>query len=399
MGIWRSWGWKLGAADMSRVAQGTAAATIAWLLANLLPNGHGAINGPIFAPIAAFVALNAPLGERGRNALRLLRGVLVGIVAGELAVAVLPGGYGLRIAAATLVATAIATGLGGPAIVIAQAASGAIVTVVVAQGHPGVWRLADALVGAGVALVFSQVLFSPEPVKLVRRAEAASLLDMAAGLGLLADGLERDDGDVADQALDRLRDMRDRLTELGRVRRAGRRMARRSAVWRRQEGPAVRESENAAHIDLLASSCVMLARTAVLAEAAGRRWLAPCVRDLGETLSDLAREPGSHDVRQGAADAALTVVRRLADQDKPGDAALDEAIAITRTVAADVMVFAGADAGEAAAATRAGTGELEVSPPPSTARIPLPRRTARAGRRRSFVTRLRTLVSRILRAR
>jgi uncharacterized membrane protein YgaE (UPF0421/DUF939 family) len=59
--------------------------------------------------------------------------------------------------------------------VIAQAAAGAILTVAVANGEAGTQRL----VGVGVALLFTQVLFSPEPLALLRRAEAAALADMA----------------------------------------------------------------------------------------------------------------------------------------------------------------------------------------------------------------------------
>src|SRR4029079_11742901 len=80
---------------------------------------------PFFAPIAAVVALNASLGERGLNAVRLLLGVVVGIVAGELTIAALGGGYG-SLALAVFAATAVARALGGVRIVIAQAAAAAI---------------------------------------------------------------------------------------------------------------------------------------------------------------------------------------------------------------------------------------------------------------------------------
>jgi uncharacterized membrane protein YgaE (UPF0421/DUF939 family) len=53
----------------------------------------------------------------------------------------------------------------------AQTATASILTVAVAGGEAGTQRLADALIGAGVALVFSKFLFSPNPVLLVRRAE------------------------------------------------------------------------------------------------------------------------------------------------------------------------------------------------------------------------------------
>jgi hypothetical protein len=65
--------------DTGLVLQGTVAATAAWVIAERVVGNHE----PFFAPIAAVVGLNASLGERGLNAVRLLLGVVVGIVAGE----------------------------------------------------------------------------------------------------------------------------------------------------------------------------------------------------------------------------------------------------------------------------------------------------------------------------
>lgn len=53
----------------------------------------------------------------------------------------------------------------GNDLAVAQAAVSAIL--VVAHAEAGVARLVDALAGAGVALVFSQLLFSPEPARLL----------------------------------------------------------------------------------------------------------------------------------------------------------------------------------------------------------------------------------------
>ena len=69
---------------------------------------------PFFAPIAAVIVLNAALGEPGLNAMRLLLGVVVGIAAGEAAIALLGSGYG-PLARATFAAMAIATPWGAPA--------------------------------------------------------------------------------------------------------------------------------------------------------------------------------------------------------------------------------------------------------------------------------------------
>ncbi|WP_267893358.1 FUSC family protein [Streptomyces kebangsaanensis] len=66
---------------------------------------------PFFAPVAAVVALNAARRERGVNAVRLLLGVVVGILAADAAVAVLHHGYG-ALAAATFVAMLVALAVG-----------------------------------------------------------------------------------------------------------------------------------------------------------------------------------------------------------------------------------------------------------------------------------------------
>ena len=56
--------------DLWPLAQATAAATVAWVIADRLVHHHE----PFFAPIAALVALNTSFGERGLNALRYCRG-------------------------------------------------------------------------------------------------------------------------------------------------------------------------------------------------------------------------------------------------------------------------------------------------------------------------------------
>src|SRR5215210_6491859 len=101
-----------------------AGAPAAWVIAKYVLDHEQ----PFFAPIAALIALNTAVGERGLNAVRLLQGVILGIVVGELTLAAIAGGYG-SMAIAIFLATALARALGGTRIVIAQAAVGAILTV------------------------------------------------------------------------------------------------------------------------------------------------------------------------------------------------------------------------------------------------------------------------------
>jgi uncharacterized membrane protein YccC len=347
------------------VLQKTIAATAAWMIARYLVRHHE----PFFAPISAVVALSAPRGERGIRAVRLVRGVFVGIVSGEVAVMTIGGGYG-TLALATFAAMIFALALGGSGVATVQAAIGAILTVAAADGQVGPNRLIDAVIGAGVALVCTQVLFSPEPVALLRRAEAAALSDMADGLDLTADALERDDAELVERAINKLRDLGDRLTKLEKTRKTSTSTARHSLVWRSQIAPLVRENESAGYLDLLGGSCLMLGRTAVAANADDRQTLAPSVREFAHVLSDLAREPGDRATRQGAADRALQVTREHEGSNTSLDASMTAALVAVRIVAVDIMVFAGIDPKEAVAAVRHGKGELDLPTPPTAPRTP-----------------------------
>jgi uncharacterized membrane protein YgaE (UPF0421/DUF939 family) len=345
--------------------QATLAASAAWLIA-LRVAGHA---DPFFAPIAALVALNAPRGERGLQAVRLLLGVVLGIGVGEGTAALLGAGFG-RLGLAAFVAMMIAHAAGGARIVVVQAGAGAILTVIAADGDAGVNRLIDALIGGGVALLFSQVLFSPEPVAMLRRAETAALVGIARGLDATARALEKGDAALAEQALMTLRDVRDRLGELARLRDASRNVARRSAIWRSQRDPLVRERENADHLDLLGGACVMLARAVIASDLSERERLAGGIRELADSLAALARAPADRDPRQRAADRSLEVARSLASSDPPPGSSAAFANSMLRIVATDVMVFAGIDPAAAAEAVQKGSADFEVPPPPSMPRAP-----------------------------
>jgi hypothetical protein len=140
--------------------------------------------------------------------------------------------------------------------------------------------------------------------------------------------------------------------------------------WRSQIAPVVRETEDAGRLDLLGSSCLALTRTAMAADAAWRRRLAPRVGELADALGELADGPGERSTRQEAADRALEVARRLAAGDPPSEPEAVAAMVALRTVAADLMIFAGVDPEEADAAVREGTGEFRVPAPASAPRAP-----------------------------
>jgi hypothetical protein len=351
--------------DLWPSLQATAAATVAWIVARRVFDHPE----PFFAPIAAVVALNTTVGERGLNAVKLLQGVVLGIVVGEIALALLGPGFA-SLALAVFVALVCARAVGGTRIVIAQAAIGAILTIASGDAEVGPDRLADALLGAGIALVFSQVLFAPQPVDLLRRAEASALSRMAGGLRGVVAALDEGDESEAREAIDALRDLHDDLAQLARARAASTRVARRTLVWRSQRAPVVRELEDAGHLDLLGSSCLVLARAAAGADAGERARIAPGLRELADVLAALADDPGHAAARQRAVDRSLEIARRLAPGPVPPDPAAAATVVALRNVTFDLIVFAGADPDEARAAVAESARELEAAAPPPVSHVP-----------------------------
>jgi uncharacterized membrane protein YgaE (UPF0421/DUF939 family) len=360
------------------ILQQTAAAAVAWVIAVAVVDHES----PFFAPVAAVVGLNATLGRRGSNAVRLLVGVAVGIVVGEIAVTVAGGGV-WTLTAATFVAMVIAQLVDGARIVTAQAAVSAILITAFGDPAMGANRLVEAFVGGGVALLFSQLVFTPEPLRLLRQVETAVLTAMADGLRLTADALEHDDPVLAEQALTRLRELRDRLADLGAMRKASESIVRHSATWRSRKAPVVREQESADQLDLLAGSCLMLTRTAMATRPSQRTTLAPGVGQLARAIADLAVQPGDRATRQRAADRALDLARWVIDHGAavPAESAMAAACAAVRMVAIDVMVFAGVEQAKALAAVNAEVEEPRVEDPPEEPRLRWPWHRRSAGRR------------------
>jgi uncharacterized membrane protein YgaE (UPF0421/DUF939 family) len=351
--------------------QQAVAAAVAWVIAvHIGHHGH-----PFFAPIAAVVSLNAPLGERGGNTLRLLQGVVIGILVGELAVGTLGSTTGALLLG-IWVSTLIARALGGTGVSVAQAAAAAILTIAIADGHVGPDRLIDALIGGGVALVFSQIFFPPEPVRLLRHAEREAVNGVADALDLTANAIEDDDPALRERALDGVRRIRDQTADLARTRRASPRVASRSTT-RSQLDPVVEETENAGQLDLLASSSVAVIRGAAAGDRDGIKLVAPSIRQLASVLRRLARDPGDRNNRQQAADSALNVARELQADGRVRAPALGSGlaamIASVRAVAADTMIYAGIDSDEASAAIESGDSDLEVRSSPPVRRSPFKR--------------------------
>jgi uncharacterized membrane protein YgaE (UPF0421/DUF939 family) len=359
------------------LVQRTAAATVAWLIARRI----GDHPDPFFAPIAAVISLNASLGERGLNALRLLLGVIVGILAGEITLLIMGGGYG-SLAVATFAGMTIARALGGAPVVVAQAGAGAILTIAVADGQVGPDRLVDALIGAGVALVFSNLLFTPDPLRLLRRAQSAALEGMAHSLRLTAHSLADDDQVAGDQAMRQLLGLTEHLAALRKASAASARVARHSLAWRSRIASVVDEQKNAARLDLLGVSCLTLARTALAINPAGDRGLSNSVGQIAELMTELARAPAETSVRQSVVERLPVVLGNAEGQLHSFATTTPSSVEVTfvalRMVAVDMMVFAGVDAADATHAVNEGSSaRLRVTPLPGPVKTYFPFRFLR----------------------
>jgi uncharacterized membrane protein YgaE (UPF0421/DUF939 family) len=186
---------------VGQLVQAAVAAGISWELALGLPN-HGQ---PFFAPIAAAIALGAERGTRGRQAIRMMTGVSVGIVIGALVLAVAGAGW-WQIILATLLALLVTTGAGASQMVRNQAAASAILIVALHRpgSHLALQRLEDALIGGAVAVVVARFLLPIDPIPPVRD-EARNLREQLAGaLDDAAQALAEGDREQADEAVKRI---------------------------------------------------------------------------------------------------------------------------------------------------------------------------------------------------
>jgi uncharacterized membrane protein YgaE (UPF0421/DUF939 family) len=305
------------------ILQTAGAAGAAWYVAHDLL-GHAQ---PFFAPIAAAVSLGAVSQQRGRRALQMILGVCIGIGVGEGLHALLGTGV-LSIAVVTLVtlnvAVAVGWGFVGQGMMfVNQAAASAILVIALRRSGTGSERFVDALVGGVVALIVSQLLFPPEPLKLLRGAQRRTLAVLGDTFDELVDMLELGRRVDASWMLRRSESVHRALAALLEARSSARDITR---LTRRRPARAAVEAEDrrAAHLALLANDLLSLLRVSIGQMSAGDEGSLPDHET--EAIRILAR-----------------AVRRL-------DADADQALGLAQRAAAAVGVAAAATPREAVVA-------------------------------------------------
>ncbi|WP_334491066.1 FUSC family protein [Micromonospora sp. CPCC 205711] len=224
-----------------------------WISQSLL--GHPT---PIFAATAALICLTAGMGGRGRQAVDLFVGVLAGVLIGEGVRALhLGGGFWLIIPAVAL-AMSMAALLDPRPLTYIQAGAAVLIVVTVGASSSPTGYLLDAAVGGAVGLLGSQVLFSPDPVKLVEAPVREILRDAAEALRSAAEAVRRSSVAQADAACGHAREAHARLGELSAARTAARRVTGRTVRGRRRASRLRAADQPLDDVDVLVAAVLLL---------------------------------------------------------------------------------------------------------------------------------------------
>lgn len=312
------------------IAQTAVAASLAWYLARDLLGHHN----PFFAPISAAVCLWATNVVRAELAVEMVIGVTLGIAIGAAVHAVLGSGP-LAMGAAVLISLCVADLIGQGftrqrPMFVNQTTMSAILILAFPYGGVGPERLFDALIGGGLAVVFSIAIFPKNPLTVIRGARLTTVTALRDILAQIADIT----GDLASDwtltAADRLHRQLARLIE-----------ARSTAIqlarvcprrWPLREATRTADRQ-AAQLALLGSSVLQLARAVTGPDEHGiAEPLRAAIRDLADAGAALA------DDQPAAAAAHATSARQHAAELRPttSTAAVIDACADEMLRAADL---------------------------------------------------------------
>lgn len=196
---------------------------VAWLLCQWLLGQPR----PVFAMVTAVICLAPNLPNHAKQAVGVMMGVMTGVAVGELSLLLPETIPVLHMALTTFVAMVLATSFGmAPAIAI-QSGVSAILVLAMGPQMAGVTRLIDVAVGVGVGLAFSQILLTPDPVRLIDRAVRGLLEKIASGLTQSAAALEAQDPVRAQSAINQFTQAHRAVIALG----DGIALARSNARW------------------------------------------------------------------------------------------------------------------------------------------------------------------------
>jgi uncharacterized membrane protein YgaE (UPF0421/DUF939 family) len=322
------------------IAQTAVAAGLAYFIAQSLV-GHVQ---PFFAPIAAMVSMSTTTDLRAQRAIQLVAGVLLGIAIGAGVAALLgdgPAALGVAVFVALCVALAIGRGfIAQGALFFNQAAVAAILILTVHTSAEGTGRVIDALIGGGVALVFSLVLFPADPDSVLRRGSQSVFAACERELRGLDEFLTRPVTGGQGWLLSAARRIGLAMDGFDRARATAREIARLAPGRRSAKAAVARAERSAADFVALTSAVLTIGSLAVAAAEAGE----PLPAELRESIAELraalatAADGGgpsapSQAAAAGAAGTAWNGVRAAASAEHALPASISNAAVIASLAA------------------------------------------------------------------
>jgi hypothetical protein len=336
------------------------ATTASYALATLVLDQDDAV----FAPIAAVVSLSVNLGQRGRRAMALVGGVLVGLVVADIVVSVVGVGA-FRVGLVALLAASAAVAVSGNSLFVNQAAIGALV-VAVAQ-PAGVLasaaRLLDALIGCGVAVLVN-LLLPHDPRRTTGRAASEFFEAVHRVLQDVAGSLEANDLERAERALRESRRLETESAVFLDAVNAAEVAARFAPLHRLRDFDVSTSRDTADRIDLLVGGTAALTRGAanlVRHRLATEPEVVAAVSDLAHAVEHVVPHLAGREGPEQLRALALTASERATGSlQRSATLASCMFVGQVRTTTIDLLVITGLDQPEAVAALedRAGIAGL-----------------------------------------
>ncbi|GAB3105682.1 FUSC family protein [Streptomyces calidiresistens] len=353
----------LAVARLRRYLPGVLLAGLAAGLAFAIASAFFGPEEAFFAPIAAVVCVGIAAGQRARRAVEIAVGVALGLTAADLLVDLIGAGP-VQLGVAVVLAMAAAVVLGTGSVLVNQSAVAAVLVIALApegDANPLI-RLADALIGGGVAVLLASVL-GPHPGRAVERAGVGildHLIEVVRGIG---EALERVDLEHAERMLTEAGRTDERVVELDRALEAARESARlghrRRSLHPRGPMPLLRS-----RMELTAGTVRTLARAAANAVRHGQpvdARLVTALEDLAVALGELRRWAQGGNGRREARDAALRAAR-LASEIPSEGRPLTSGVLIgqIRSAAIDILRSTGLNQAEAVRALERSAGRADT---------------------------------------
>jgi len=347
------------------ILQTAAAAIAAYYDALLLPLDD---NKPVFASIAAVISIGASYHQRGRRAVELVAGVVVGLTVADLIIHAIGTGP-LQIGLMIVIAMSAAVILGGGELLVSEAAVSALLLASLERTSSGYSpdRFIEAVVGGVVAIAVASVFFPPDPALIVGRAAQAVFADLGETLERVAGALQAADSERAEEALRTARGIDGDLAALEEAVATAREMVRFGPPRRGARAVLARHAGTLPHVDFAVRNAEVLARHAL--RYTRSRLVAPdglvvALRELAQAVWALA---GAYDDPQRATEARdharLAAARARETFEQEPDLALTEIIGQVRSTAVDVMRAAEAIEGVVRSADELPTEEMLAAPP------------------------------------